>query len=195
VHWALITGVFGKGDIGRIEREFLEVLDWELGVTEADVLAHHEGLVGTASGVAVSFSESWVPVVAKEKADAHVPSTPLSPSSAPMPELDPSSSPHSSAGSLSPRTPVSHAVSPLGMDLDVDGAASPTYTLVSPSHPMSMDVDVALPAPVPTQATTPPPKKHAPGHARRKLRDLLHAFQHHHHQHHHLGQHAVEVAA
>ncbi|KAJ7807158.1 hypothetical protein B0H13DRAFT_1743571 [Mycena leptocephala] len=30
-HWALVSGVFGTGDIGRIEREFLEVLDWELG--------------------------------------------------------------------------------------------------------------------------------------------------------------------
>ncbi|KAJ7463370.1 hypothetical protein FB451DRAFT_996776, partial [Mycena latifolia] len=37
VHWALCTGVFGVGDVGRIEREFLEVLDWELGVREGEV--------------------------------------------------------------------------------------------------------------------------------------------------------------
>ncbi|EJD02161.1 uncharacterized protein FOMMEDRAFT_87447, partial [Fomitiporia mediterranea MF3/22] len=36
-HWALCTGVFGRRDIQRIEREFLEVLDWELGITEADL--------------------------------------------------------------------------------------------------------------------------------------------------------------
>ncbi|OBZ69245.1 PHO85 cyclin-9 [Grifola frondosa] len=42
VHWALCTGVFGKRDIGRIEREFLDVLDFELGVQEADILAHHD---------------------------------------------------------------------------------------------------------------------------------------------------------
>ncbi|KAL6301626.1 hypothetical protein BKA93DRAFT_796690 [Sparassis latifolia] len=46
VHWALCTGVFGKRDIGRIEREFLDVLDFELGVSEADLLAHHSALVG-----------------------------------------------------------------------------------------------------------------------------------------------------
>ncbi|KAH9900756.1 hypothetical protein C8Q73DRAFT_662322 [Cubamyces lactineus] len=45
VHWALCTGVFGKRDIGRIEREFLDVLDFELGVTEADLLAHHDALL------------------------------------------------------------------------------------------------------------------------------------------------------
>ncbi|KAI9069661.1 hypothetical protein FKP32DRAFT_1586715 [Trametes sanguinea] len=45
VHWALCTGVFGKRDIGRIEREFLDVLDFELGVSEADLLAHHDALL------------------------------------------------------------------------------------------------------------------------------------------------------
>ncbi|KAJ7616607.1 hypothetical protein FB45DRAFT_801387, partial [Roridomyces roridus] len=45
VHWAACTGVFGKNDVGRIEREFLEVLDWELGVREADLMEHHEALV------------------------------------------------------------------------------------------------------------------------------------------------------
>ncbi|KAF5367216.1 hypothetical protein D9757_012220 [Collybiopsis confluens] len=44
VHWALCTGVFGKRDVGRIEREFLDVLDWELAVSEADILAHHAGV-------------------------------------------------------------------------------------------------------------------------------------------------------
>ncbi|KAI0697332.1 hypothetical protein C8T65DRAFT_614875 [Cerioporus squamosus] len=45
VHWALCTGVFGKRDIGRIEREFLDVLDFELSVHEADLLAHHDTLL------------------------------------------------------------------------------------------------------------------------------------------------------
>ncbi|KAJ7481008.1 hypothetical protein B0H11DRAFT_1648624, partial [Mycena galericulata] len=35
--WALCTGIFGKRDIGRVEREFLDVLDWELRVSEADL--------------------------------------------------------------------------------------------------------------------------------------------------------------
>ncbi|KAI0351547.1 hypothetical protein OH77DRAFT_1410994 [Trametes cingulata] len=48
IHWALCTGVFGKRDIGRIEREFLDVLDFELGVSEADLLAHHDALLAAA---------------------------------------------------------------------------------------------------------------------------------------------------
>ncbi|KAH6902328.1 hypothetical protein BKA70DRAFT_1306467 [Coprinopsis sp. MPI-PUGE-AT-0042] len=44
VHWALCTGVFGKRDVGRIEREFLAVLEWDLGVTENDILSLWEGL-------------------------------------------------------------------------------------------------------------------------------------------------------
>jgi hypothetical protein len=151
VHWALVTGVFGKRDIGRIEREFIEVLDWQLGVAEADVLAHHAGLVSASS------SASWVPAVAtKQRPRPH----------AAVPELEPSS-PQSSAGSLSPRTP-SH------MDIDVHH----TYTL-------SLPLDAAVPTRGRTDAT--PPKKHA----RRSLRDLLHAFHPHHHHHHH----PVEVAA
>ena len=45
VHWALCTGVFGKRDVGCIEREYLEVLNFELGVSEADLLSHHQGLL------------------------------------------------------------------------------------------------------------------------------------------------------
>ncbi|KAF8801669.1 hypothetical protein BYT27DRAFT_7235654 [Phlegmacium glaucopus] len=45
VHWALCTGVFGKRDVGRIEREYLEVLNFELGVSESDLLSHHQGLL------------------------------------------------------------------------------------------------------------------------------------------------------
>ncbi|KAJ7826677.1 hypothetical protein B0H14DRAFT_1244680 [Mycena olivaceomarginata] len=44
VHWALCTGIFWKRDVGRIEREFLGVLDWELGVGEAELHAHQEAM-------------------------------------------------------------------------------------------------------------------------------------------------------
>ncbi|KAF9789568.1 hypothetical protein BJ322DRAFT_1042985 [Thelephora terrestris] len=37
VHWAIATGIFGKRDVGRIEREFLEVLDWDLTVSESEI--------------------------------------------------------------------------------------------------------------------------------------------------------------
>ena len=40
-----MTGVFGKRDIGRVEREFLDVLDWELSVTEEDILEHYDSVM------------------------------------------------------------------------------------------------------------------------------------------------------
>ncbi|KAJ7157067.1 hypothetical protein C8R43DRAFT_852573, partial [Mycena crocata] len=48
-HWSLCTGVFGKRDIGRIEREYLEVMAWELSVGEDDLLAHRGGFMAAAS--------------------------------------------------------------------------------------------------------------------------------------------------
>lgn len=39
--------MFGPRDVGRVEREFLAVLDFELGITESDVLAHHAWLSST----------------------------------------------------------------------------------------------------------------------------------------------------
>src|SRR5260221_12780043 len=44
----MCTGVFGKRDIGRIEREYLDVLNFELKVTEDDILSHHQGLTAAA---------------------------------------------------------------------------------------------------------------------------------------------------
>ncbi|KAJ3488106.1 hypothetical protein NLI96_g3078 [Meripilus lineatus] len=42
--WAIATGVFGTRDVGRVEREFLQVLDYELNFTEDDVLSHHTAI-------------------------------------------------------------------------------------------------------------------------------------------------------
>ncbi|KAF8131252.1 hypothetical protein K438DRAFT_1885854 [Mycena galopus ATCC 62051] len=210
VHWGMVTGVFGKGDIGRIEREFLDVIDWQLGVAEEDVLAHHEGLVTAAYGVS---SASPIRVAAKDIEMEYTPPAVVepahpSPSSGPVPELEPSS-PQSSAGTLSPRTPDSHAMS----HMDV----SPTCTFVALSPPMpasapevptsTASAPLTLPAPLPvptqTRTQTPPPSKKPtacarparPRHAaRRKLCDLLHAFQTHHGRF-HAHAHAVEVAA
>ena len=48
IHWSMCTGIFGKRDIGRIEREYLDVLNFELRVSEDDVLSHHQGLTAAA---------------------------------------------------------------------------------------------------------------------------------------------------
>ncbi|KAJ7453551.1 hypothetical protein B0H11DRAFT_272746 [Mycena galericulata] len=177
VHWALCTGVFGPGDIGRIEREFLDVLDWELGVSEADLVAHHEALVG-ALALPVPLPLPIRSVPAKEEEGPRVPEPVPEPIPEPalalhrasrhhssVPDLEPSS-PQSSAGSMSPRTPASQP-------MDVDG---PTSTLASTK-----------------------PHAHAHAHAGKphlRLHDLLYlrVFHPHHHEHGH-ERHAIEVAA
>ncbi|KAI0352738.1 hypothetical protein OH77DRAFT_1497753 [Trametes cingulata] len=44
-HWSRCSGVFSKADICRIEREFLYLLNFEMRVADADLLAHHDGLM------------------------------------------------------------------------------------------------------------------------------------------------------
>ena len=39
--------MFGKRDIGRVEREFLDVLDWELSLRESDIIAQYNLLLAT----------------------------------------------------------------------------------------------------------------------------------------------------
>lgn len=43
--WSLATRTFGERDVGRIEREFLDVLDWDLSVTESDIIQHHKSIM------------------------------------------------------------------------------------------------------------------------------------------------------
>lgn len=42
--WARWSGTFSKEDIGRMERELLDILDWNLSIAEGDIMAHHEHL-------------------------------------------------------------------------------------------------------------------------------------------------------
>ncbi|KAF5333745.1 hypothetical protein D9757_000023 [Collybiopsis confluens] len=104
VHWALCTGVFGKRDVGRIEREFLDVLDWELSISEADVLSHHDDIlavIAPASRLRHRVSSRISQRIQPRNHHRH----------APCPELEPSS-PISSDGSISPQTPDSLNSSP-----------------------------------------------------------------------------------
>ncbi|KAJ7651041.1 hypothetical protein FB45DRAFT_1018399 [Roridomyces roridus] len=106
IHWGMCTGVFGAGDIGRIEREFLEVLDWELGVTEEDLLRYHKGLVRAV----LRAEEEEGFVLLTNSAPLHRRRPSMSAEFVVLPELEPSS-PQSSIGSLSPPTPISHSTS------------------------------------------------------------------------------------
>ncbi|KAF9063349.1 hypothetical protein BDP27DRAFT_1232246, partial [Rhodocollybia butyracea] len=51
MHWALCTGIFRTQDIGLIEREFLDVLDWDLRISEDDILAHYVDIYTRLSGL------------------------------------------------------------------------------------------------------------------------------------------------
>ncbi|KAF5330981.1 hypothetical protein D9619_005207 [Psilocybe cf. subviscida] len=136
VHWALCTGVFGKRDVGRIEREYLDVLNFELKITEDDLLSHHEGLAEVShltlsprSAIASLEMEMEVdsssaveqPMAPRERrhrrtqapsiAVAVAPSVPeLSPSSCESSPNSASSSSSSSSASFSPRTPPDAAI-------------------------------------------------------------------------------------
>jgi hypothetical protein len=104
VHWALCTGVFGKRDVGRIEREYLEVLNFELGVSEGDVLSHHNGLLDAIM---------YLPPPSPRYTHHHSPRSHSRRSPLEVPALDPSSpssshsSTSSSSSSSSPQTPIS----------------------------------------------------------------------------------------
>ncbi|KAH7914035.1 hypothetical protein BJ138DRAFT_1123905 [Hygrophoropsis aurantiaca] len=102
VHWALCTGVFGKRDVGRIEREFLDVLDFQLSVSEDDILSHHDSL----SAVALPSHKYRRSSPNRRHSHARTHSHYDRANHATCPGLDPSS-PKSSSSSSSPlpRTP------------------------------------------------------------------------------------------
>lgn len=127
VHWALCTGTFGKRDIGRIEREYLDVLNFELAVSEDDLLSHHQGLAAVSH---LSFSprqrmHALLHPHSAEQRRHHRRSS----SSANLPQLDPPS-PTSSRSSMSsstcsPRTPSTTDASPHTSSLKPVNPAGP----------------------------------------------------------------------
>jgi hypothetical protein len=58
----MATGVFGKRDVGRIEREFLQVLNWDLSISEDDILSHHHCIYSPPANSLVDAHQS--PLVA-----------------------------------------------------------------------------------------------------------------------------------
>ncbi|KAJ7776550.1 hypothetical protein DFH07DRAFT_731757 [Mycena maculata] len=139
VHWALCTdGLFGAPDVGSMEREFLNVLDWQLGVQEMDLLAHR-GLLAAEPG----FSGSLQPMAKECPRPPHLCHRRRSSAcTGSVPELEPPS-PQSSTESMSPRTPLSAVTSP--------------YELCSFDHtsmadvPMDVGVDMHAEGPPPTK--------------------------------------------
>jgi hypothetical protein len=138
VHWALCTGVFGKRDVGRIEREFLDVLDWELSISEADILSHHAGIsAAIASSPSLHHSSHHRHQLPSHHVRSHHHSS--------CPELEPSS-PISSDGSTSPQTPSTLNNSPLPSKGTSSKPESGIRELIKafpiPSHPSHFPIQV-----------------------------------------------------
>ena len=154
VHWALCTGVFGKRDVGRIEREFLDVLDFELGMAEDDLLSHHDGLSAVAL-TSHSHRTHFNQPHARRSTQHRVP--------VPVPDLEPSSPESSSQSSSSPRTPSTLASSPSYSPEKKSSERShhqqPTRTKPS-LHATTMELLRSFPIPLPVQS------HHAHGHQR-----------------------------
>lgn len=113
VHWAYCTGVFGKSDVGRIEREFLDVLAFELAITEDDIATYYDDLARAARlserrrRIEADVASQPEPVPVRRTTTNS--STSSSRSGGSVPELSPpSSAATSSAGS--PITPAAAAV-------------------------------------------------------------------------------------
>ncbi|KAJ7614797.1 hypothetical protein FB45DRAFT_936085, partial [Roridomyces roridus] len=108
IHWAMCTGIFGSADIGRIEAEFLDVMQWRMGVSEAGGMAHREGLMA-AIGVSVVARPLPLPPRPQHRHTSSTSSTTSSvPSLSPPSPRSPSLSP-----SLSPPTPPLPAYLPI----------------------------------------------------------------------------------
>ncbi|KAJ7092821.1 hypothetical protein B0H15DRAFT_905411 [Mycena belliarum] len=101
-HWGIFSAIDSIYDIALIEREFLDRLHWELGVSEAEVEAEFVALVSALEGEQHRWHTPMPPAAPPHHTRTRNPS---------VPELEPPS-PASSAASASPRTPASRASSP-----------------------------------------------------------------------------------
>ncbi|KAG9318747.1 hypothetical protein JVU11DRAFT_846 [Chiua virens] len=161
VHWALCTGVFGKRDVGRIEREFLDVLDFELSVTEDDILSHHD----TLSAVALPSH------IHRRHVDSHARTHYRPANHAACPDLDPSSPKSSSSGSSpAPRTPETLIDPPYGThpkafheNMD-DSTTRVVQTPAKQSQPLPSTMDLIRAFPLPVSHSHSYPQASAPSH-------------------------------
>ena len=118
IHWAMVTSTFGKRDIGRIEREFIEVLDWDFAVTEADLLVVRDALL------------HLLPAQRTSVASVHTETHGVSPPSSPVTsDSDSSESSHWSDDESDSDSHSTPATSP--------GPFTPSHAIFSPARPHS----------------------------------------------------------
>jgi hypothetical protein len=151
IHWALCTGVFGKRDVGRIEREYLEVLDFKLGISEADLLSHHQGLLDAIM---------YLPPSAPRFTLHNYSRQPMGRNHLEVPELDPSNplSPHSSSSSSSssssPYTPCTMDSSPPRPRKGEPMSKSAPRKLITAAQFQASTMDLLRSFPIPRLTTT-----------------------------------------
>lgn len=145
VHWAMVTNTFGKRDIGRIEREFIDVLDWDLGVSEADLLVVRDALLHL-----LPVKHTATIIVHSETVGVSPPSSPASSESDSSDsshwsddesDSDSHSTPATSPGPLTPSHAISpparsHSTKPTGPLLDA--LEHPFWH--APHHPLSLQL-------------------------------------------------------
>jgi len=149
IHWALCTGVFGKRDVGRIEREYLEVLNFELGISEADLLSHHQGLLDAIM---------YLPPPARRFVHHNSPrSHNMRRNHLEVPELDPSSprssTSSSSTSSSSPLTPSTMESSPLPPRKGEPMSKSVPRKLITAAQFQASTMDLLRSFPIPRLTT------------------------------------------
>lgn len=128
------TGVFGKRDVGRIEREFLQVLSWDLSISEDDILSHHHSIYS---------------LLANPVADTHE-SSPVATSSNYSRSLDLAENEVSSWSDSDESCSSDSSLSPITPPLDPSGNESYSRQTVSsgatPSRPCRPVMDLGLPS-------------------------------------------------
>lgn len=147
IHWAMVTNTFGKRDIGRIEREFIDVLDWDLGVSEADLLVVRDAILHLLpaqhqhTATIIVHSETVAVAPPSSPATSESDSSDSSHWSDDESDSDSHSTPATSPGPLTPShatfSPArSHSTKPTGPMLDA--LQHPFWH--APHHPLSLQL-------------------------------------------------------
>jgi hypothetical protein len=150
VHWAICTGVFGTREVGRIEREFLQVLNWDLSISEDDVLSHHHYIYSPAADSLTDTPESLVTSSPNYSRSLDVTENEIS-------SWSDSGESCSSGYSLSPITP------PLDLSVHESYSRQTVSSSITPSRPCRPVIDLGLPSaldildsfPLPNQRCSP----------------------------------------
>ncbi|KAH9853960.1 hypothetical protein C2E23DRAFT_902798 [Lenzites betulinus] len=158
--WARCTGQFSMADINRIEREFLALLNFDMRVTDADLLLHVDGLAAfEASHQQRASCLKTTAFARRERAEYRYPIHPRSPSPPPAPAPVPVSAPVYAAPSPMMSSP---AYSPSSATHWSHGTDLPELMYPdsdSPASSASSSASSAASAPV----VTPPDARPPPG--------------------------------